>query len=606
MSQPVYEQPTFPGVRTYSQTVHGATSAPSAPSAQQPSTEYANAERTITPPRSTTSGLSSMSMGTEAAKLAAKSTDPTYLFMGRLHGLKTLVKSCRVYFQGIAEAEMESARRFGHLAGQLPVPIREDHVFMSLGENGLQDLFHSVKAVTDSTSNFQYESSRGITAHVLPLLDELSEEVKRRYQYTNQRLKGSQGRLMEQRHLCQAEFNKLSSAVALARTTPDDLMEDPFLASLDVKRQLHQRASEEAIFYKWAVHEQTSFLEFETKVIKQLKEILHSQFGLFARDLGKRQQNAQSICQACNMMDPEVEWRSFCERHSDVLVDPKSGPVTAQEIPYPHRDDPALQVVKEGYIQVQAHAGLNRRWKDYYAVLSSLGFLHLFVSGDLVHCRIPALSLFLPRCTLGALHMPDLPQNSFSISARSKNLRDKAGRFYLVRMANPALVDSWWKAMASKVRVHMVPDASNAGFEPKVLLEAGNADVNGRRSRSGSGYGASQRSGSVLSESDFNQEATMSYVSQQQQMANQGPAYQETSATQQAAEVPQPSTMEFQQDMGSQGNVPTMESMTAQDTRQSAAGGGTKGSRKNRKGRRGKPSTEETMPGKFVFRMQYT
>jgi len=559
-------------------------------------------------------------MGTEASKLAAKSTDPTYLLMGRLHGLKKLVKSCRIYFEGIAEAEMESARRYGHLAGQIPVPIREDHVFMSLGESGLQDLFHSVKAVTDSTSNFQYESSRGITAHVLPMLDELLEDVKRRYQYTNQRLKGSQGRLLEQRQLCQAEFNNLASAVALARTTPDDLMEDPFLANLNVKRQLHQRASEEAVFYKWAVHEQNSFLKFETNVINQLKEILHSQFGLLARDLGKRQQNAQGICQASNMMDPELEWRSFCERHRDVLVDPESGPLTAQEIPYPHRDDPALQVVKEGYIQVQAHVGLNRRWKDYYAVLSSLGFLHLFVSGDLVHCRVPALSLFLPRCTLGALFMPDLPQNSFSISARSRNPRDKAGRFYLVRMANPTLVDEWWKAMASKVRIHMVPDASNAGFEPKVLLEAGNPDVTGQRSRSTSGYSSSQQSGSVLSESDFNQEATLNDVSAKQQTTNQGPVYQQqrtanqgqdyqqqqtanqgsdyqTANTTRATGVPQPSTMEFQQDAGAQSNVPTIESMTAQEVRQTSANN-TKGSRKNRKGRRSKTPNEETIPGK--------
>ncbi|KAJ1930153.1 hypothetical protein IWQ60_000558 [Tieghemiomyces parasiticus] len=487
-----------------------------APGASQPAMSHVSQ-----PISASTQG--NRSMVSESNNLHARSTDPTDLLVSRLHALKRFVKACMFYFQGMAEAELESAKRFSSLAASLPSPIKDDNVFMPLGEHGLQDLVRSIKSVTESNSNFFHESNRSTTDQILPELERLYNEIKFRISNSSGQLLESHKRLVDQRGKCQAEFARLAGAMATARATPGDLDTDPFLVNLDVRRQIHHRANEEHYFYKSAVNEQNSFLTFESQVIQRLKDLLKSQFNFIAKDLSMMRENALSVSRATDMLPNDMEWNNFCHRHEDQFVDPTAGPITAAEIPYPHRDDPSLSVVKEGYLELQAGSGPMKVWKNYYAVLTALGFLHLFPSGDLVHCRTPALSLYLPNCSLGALNLPELPHNAFTISAKDRNARDGIGRQYLFRTGGPDLSQEWWNALTTKVRVHLVASVITHPNATKAIMDMG--EMNSAlpsANNSGIGSSASQfggqqqqqrmmeanRNGQALSESDFSSNAS--------------------------------------------------------------------------------------------------
>ncbi|KAJ1981014.1 hypothetical protein H4R35_000895 [Dimargaris xerosporica] len=422
--------------------------------------------------------------------------DPSELLVQRVKALKRLIKSSKFYFEGLAETERESARRYSRAAANIPVPIRDDHVFLPLGEHGIQDLVRSIKAVTESTSNFHAESSRSITEHTLATLDQMYNEVKTRLNRTSGNLIETHNRLVQQREMCNVEFARLAKVMETARVSPEHMETDPFLVNLDVRRQLHYRCHEEATFWKAAVAEQNSFLEFEQGLMERLKMIFKRQFEYYSRDLHLLQQNAASICLATEQLPADLEWKTYLWRHKERLVDMEGGPLRPTDIMYTYRDDPRLTVVQEGYMELQVGSGMMKQWKDFYAVLTAMGFLHLFPSGDLVNCRYPAQSIYLPECSLGALNLPELPNHAFTITSKTSNSSTRSGgNQFVFRLKSGELTNQWWQALALKARVHLV--SCEVHQREDAQIHVANMNIN---------HHSNNMTPHALSESDFEED----------------------------------------------------------------------------------------------------
>ncbi|KAJ1981053.1 hypothetical protein H4R34_002226 [Dimargaris verticillata] len=476
-------------------------------------------------------------MGNPSKVKSHLARDPSELLVQRVKALKRLIKSSKFYFEGLAETERESARRYSRVAANIPVPIRDDHVFLPLGEHGIQDLVRSIKAVTESNSNFHAESSRSISEHTLATLDQMYNEVKSRLNRASGTLIETHNRLVQQREMCNVEFARLAKAMETARISPERVETDPFLVNLDVRRQLHYRCHEEATFWKAAVAEQNSFLEFEQSLMERLKMVFKRQFEYYSRDLHMLQQNAVSICLATDQLPADLEWNTYLSRHKERLVDMEGGPLRPTDIMYTYRDDPRLTVVQEGYMELQIGTGMMKQWKDFYAVLTTMGFLHLFPSGDLVNCRYPAQSIYLPECSLGALNLPELPNHAFTITSKTSNSNTRsAGNQFVCRLKSGELTNQWWQALALKARVHLVScevhqreDAQvhvanmnlnhhDTDMTPHALSESDFEEYNNDINTSGNGNGYQQQQSSMDTSGNYGYEGeSTQYQSRQTQ-----------------------------------------------------------------------------------------
>ena len=130
-------------------------------------------------------------------------------------------------------------------------------------------------------------------------------------------------------------------------------------------------------------------------------------------------------------MAPDREWIQFAAR-SDHLLDPDTPLRDPELISYPLKDDPSVVPVHTGHMERKKR--FTRAYTESYFVLTPVGFLHEFSSGDpnIPGGLVPTFSLFLPSCTLGPVSSPHTKNNKFHIEGRKDGMgttKSKSGSF---------------------------------------------------------------------------------------------------------------------------------------------------------------------------------
>ena len=80
------------------------------------------------------------------------------------------------YFEGISDIEYNTAKEMTKLGGVIQVPFREGNQF--LGEDGLQDIFYSIREKTRTISDHHANLAKTVEGSIVQHLHKLRQEIK--------------------------------------------------------------------------------------------------------------------------------------------------------------------------------------------------------------------------------------------------------------------------------------------------------------------------------------------------------------------------------------------------------------------------------------------
>ena len=196
-------------------------------------------------------------------------------------------------------------------------------------------------------------------------------------------------------------------------------------------RQLQRQVLEENLLQKSIVMMQQNSAHFEEGIVRSIQSAWQTFDEWQSRASAASQEIFRTLSTHLASLAPDREWIQFAAR-SDHLLDPDTPLRDPELISYPLKDDPSVFPVHTGHMERKKR--FTRAYTESYFVLTPVGFLHEFSTGDpnIPGGLVPTFSLFLPSCTLGPVSSPHTKNNKFHIEGRKDGMgttKSKSGSF---------------------------------------------------------------------------------------------------------------------------------------------------------------------------------
>ncbi|KAL5525859.1 hypothetical protein ACEPAG_7196 [Sanghuangporus baumii] len=349
--------------------------------------------------------------------IAPSDLRPSDILIERFVGWKNIVKQLIAYFEGIADIENNIAREMTKLGAVIQVPFRTGNQF--LGEGGIQDIYYGIRdktrAIADQHANLYKTIDGSIIEHLAKLRTEIKAHLKN--------IQNDTGKLAanvaKERELSTRFVAELSKNIAVFKNTPMQVgaKDDPFVANINVARQLQKQVHEENALQKSIIIMQQNSATFEEGIVRAIQSAWQTYDEWQSRMNSTVQDIWRGIGTQMASLAADREWISFSAR-SDHLIDPDTPLRNPETIQYPSKEDPSVIPVHMGYLERKKR--FTRTYREAYYVLTPAGYLHEFSSSDPKSKPAPVFSLFLPACTLGPPSAPRGPNKShkFHIEGR--------------------------------------------------------------------------------------------------------------------------------------------------------------------------------------------
>ncbi|GJJ08624.1 hypothetical protein Clacol_002843 [Clathrus columnatus] len=318
-----------------------------------------------------------------------------------------------ILIEGIADIENNTARELTKLAGVIQVPFRSGNQF--LGEGGMQDVYYGIRDKTRVMSDHHANLGRTIDGSIVQHLQKLRLELKAHIKNVQNDTGKLATNVAKERELSAKLIAELQKSIVQYKNTPMTVVarEDPYVANMQVVRQLQKQVNEENALQKSIIIMQQNSAHFEEGIVRSIQSAWQTFDEWQSRMSSQVQDTWRNMSLSMAALAPDREWISFAAR-SDHMLDPDTPLRNPETVEYPSKEDPSVIAVHTGLLERKKR--FTRSYKESYYVLTAAGYLHEFASSDPRVALTPTFSLFLPACTLG-------PPSSAS--------RDKSHKFHI-------------------------------------------------------------------------------------------------------------------------------------------------------------------------------
>ncbi len=303
-----------------------------------------------------------------------------------------------------------------------------------------------MRANTQAMINTNLETEKNIKGSVLPILDRLHKEVKNKAKELAHGAQRGAKEVDKARAITQKHIEVLGQQTAAFEATGGklDSNQDPYVINRGVLYRLNRQVIEENNHRNDLIAVQGNFETFEAHVIQVIQQAMEA-FNMFAGGQADRIRALYGdMLSAAQRIPPDMEWKSFSERFSDILVDPNEPPRVIESITYPNQDHPSTNAVIEGSLERKSRNKLSFGFQTGYYVVSPSRFLHEFKDSDNIRKEpTPELSIYLPDAVIGS---PVGDKFSVKGKDRSKSMGSRlAGSSELhFKAHSPADAEKWY------------------------------------------------------------------------------------------------------------------------------------------------------------------
>ncbi|KIY67774.1 hypothetical protein CYLTODRAFT_352493 [Cylindrobasidium torrendii FP15055 ss-10] len=344
---------------------------------------------------------------------------PSDVLIERFVAWKAIVKQLIAYFEGVADIENNTAKEMTKLGAVIQVPFRAGNQF--LGENGLQDIFYTIRDKTRVIADQHANLGRTIDSSIVQHLEKLRTEIKAHIK----NIQNDTGKLAtsvaKERELSTKFVSELAASISTFKNTPMSVTSksDPYVANQSVVRQLQKQVHEENLLQKSIIIMQQNSAHFEEGIVRAIQSAWQTFDDWQARASVSVQETWRIMGGQMAELAPDREWLTFSAR-SDHLLDPDTPLRNPETVIYPNKDDPSALAVHTGLLERKKR--FTRTYRESFFVLSPAGFLHEYASSDPRDVHAPMFSLFLPACTLGPPSSARSKSHKFHIEGKKDGM----------------------------------------------------------------------------------------------------------------------------------------------------------------------------------------
>lgn len=390
-------------------------------------------------------GLTSITSTGDEAVPDADPTSTAGLLAERIQAWKHVCGNLEDYIGAVEKLHKETAGQYEKVLKTISKPLREGQHFDSqLG--GVNGFFDNMRANTQALINTNLETEKNLKGSVLPMLDRLHKEIKNKAKELAQGAQKGAKEVEKSRQNTQKHIELLGQQTAAFEATGGklDSNQDPYVINRGVLYRLNKQVVEENNHRNDLISVQANFETFEAHVIEVLQQAMEA-FNMFAGGQADRVSALYGdMLSAVQRIPPDMEWKSFNNRFSDILVDRNDPPRTVDSITFPNQDHQSTHAVIEGSLERKSRNKLSFGTSTGYYVVSPSRFLHEFKDSDNVRKDpIPELSIYLPDAVIGS---PSGDKFSVKGKDRGKSMGSRlAGSSELQFKAHsPADAEKWY------------------------------------------------------------------------------------------------------------------------------------------------------------------
>lgn len=392
-------------------------------------------------------------------------------------GWKHITKQLIAYFEGIADIEYNTAKELTKLGGVIQVPFREGGQY--LGEGGIQDIYYGIRDKTRTIADHHANLAKTVEGSIVQHLQKLRAEIKAHVKNIQQDTGKLAASVAKEREMSTKMISDLARSITLLKNTPMSVTakEDPYTANVAVAKQLQRQVNEENALQKSIIIMQQNSAHFEEGIVRSLQSAWQTFDEWSGRMSAQVQDTWLGLGVTMRSLQPNSEWIAFAAR-SDHLIDPDTPLRNPETIEYPGREDPSVSPVHSGILTKRRR--FTSSYKESFYVLTPAGYLHEMNSSDPNRAGQPALSLFLPECTLGAPSTLASKSHKFHITAGApqKGIQKALGRgehAYTFKARSHDELMEWWNDIKqlSKVYLTTSEQMDRSGPVPAAVRAAG-------------------------------------------------------------------------------------------------------------------------------------
>ncbi|CAK7200758.1 hypothetical protein SEUCBS139899_003457 [Sporothrix eucalyptigena] len=390
-------------------------------------------------------GLTSVTSASDEAVPDADPTSTAGLLAERIQAWKHVCGNLEDYIGAVEKLHKEQASQYEKVLKTISKPLREgQHFDTQLG--GVNGFFDNMRANTQALINTNLETEKNLKGSVLPMLDRLHKEIKNKAKELASGAQKGAKEVEKARANTQKHIELLGQQTAAFEATGGKLesQQDPYVINRGVLYRLSKQVAEENNHRNDLISVQANFETFETHVIEVLQQAMEA-FNMFAGGQAERTTALYGdMLSSIQRIPPDMEWKSFTERFSDILVDRNEAPRTVESISFPNQDHQSTHAVIEGSLERKSRNKLSFGTSTGYYVVTPSRFLHEFKDSDNVRKDpVPELSIYLPEATIGS---PNGDKFSVKGKDRGKSMGSRlAGTSELQFKAHsPADAEKWY------------------------------------------------------------------------------------------------------------------------------------------------------------------
>ncbi|KAJ1912836.1 hypothetical protein H4219_005454 [Mycoemilia scoparia] len=329
------------------------------------------------------------------------------LIIQRLQGWKHIIKNYASYFAAVRDVEKAALKAFKESGEQLVVPIKDDHYFATLGQGGVQDAASRLKQLHTTEGQHHQLVYQNITTQTLPRLNKLRDDVKHEVKEYRSHVVNLFNELQKCNKKVNAAYDVFTKAVEANESSRSSRTDDPFLTEFSVKSALVDRTKVEQALYKAIKARKDHLRAWEAELVEKLHEIINNYLGWKISNATNLSDCISRDQQYLNTFDNDSEWEPFAKKFAKVLDHPQGlqDRKSADEVEYPLKNHESTHLIIEGALERNTRSPIKHQ-KESYAVLTKLGYLHVFGSAEDISKVEPLLTLYIPECYL------ELPRDS--------------------------------------------------------------------------------------------------------------------------------------------------------------------------------------------------
>ncbi|KIV95417.1 hypothetical protein PV10_03077 [Exophiala mesophila] len=327
------------------------------------------------------------------------------LLLERLRAWKHMCGYLENYVSAVAKDQHVRSKDQEKILKTLSDPLKEAHHFdTALG--GIVGLIDNLRSNTNSQSMLYEETSRNLTAQVLPVLERLHVEIKnKKKELAGGAGKGSkavdQARATTQKHIELLAHNAAAFDSSGGKVSANH---DPYVLRRGILYRLNRQILEENNNRQDLIAVQASFAQFESHVVTTVQSAINAYNQFMSGQSDRIKAMYGDIASTASNIPLDFEWNGFISRNQQTLVNPNAPAKTMDGVTFPNETHRATKALIEGSLERKSRGmGALKGYSSGYYAVSPAGYLHEYRDNDNYHKDpTPDLSLNLADAIVGA------------------------------------------------------------------------------------------------------------------------------------------------------------------------------------------------------------